>query len=120
MIAAWSAAEALLAGLWERYIADRAAAEAPNGYVLTNDRRRRLTDLHASTMAEILALAGVIDQLVFDDLARARSARNKWVHGLTPVGPDAGESAIRSTQRLLELTLGVHLAAPLILRSSPL
>jgi hypothetical protein len=120
VIAAWSAAEALLAGLWERYIADRAAAEAPNGYVLTNDRRKRLADLRASTIAEILALAGVIDQLVFDDLTRARSARNKWVHGLTPVGPDAAESAIRSAQRLLELTLGVHLAAPLILRSSPL
>lgn len=122
LIAAWTAAESLLAVLWERYIDQSAARQESSGYVLNNRRRVRLNgrEFTTSIIAEVLALAGVIDQELFDDLARARSARNKWVHALAPVAHDAASSGVRSTQRLLELTTSVQVAAPLTLASSGL
>ncbi len=122
LMAAWTAAEALLAVLWERYVDDSAASPARTGYVLNKKRRDRLhgADFTTSIVAEVLSLVGVIDQELFDQLSHARSARNRWVHGLAPVAHDAASSGVCSAERLLEMTTGVHLAAPLTLRSSGL
>ncbi len=120
LIAAWTAAEALLAVLWGRYIEQSIVTQTPNGYVASTTRRDRLDRVPTATVAEVLALAGIIDQLLFDELARGRSARNKWIHGLAPVAHDSASSAVGSAERLLELTTNVQVAAPLMLSSAGL
>lgn len=120
LIAAWTAAEALLAVLWGRYVDQSSTTQEPNGYVVGSRRRARLDRVPTATVAEILALAGIIDQQLFDELARGRSARNKWIHGLAPVAHESASSGVCSAERLLELTTNVQVAAPLMLSSAGL
>jgi hypothetical protein len=105
---AWAAVEALLAHMWARHVEDTAVA---TGHVLSNKRRHKLTgrEFTSSVVSESLALAGLIDQDLYDMIARARAARNRWIHGLDPVTEPPAASAFFAGQKLLDLLAGCRL-----------
>jgi hypothetical protein len=117
LMLAWAAAEALLAELWARYAEDAAQAA---GHTLNSNRRRKLTgrEFTSSVVSENLALAGIIDQELYDEIARVRAARNRWAHGLDPVTEQPAASAFFAGQTLVglltgcQLNVGIGLAAP--------
>lgn len=117
LIAAWAAAEALLAHLWLQHVEASSDESKRHGYRLNKDRRRRLSgdEFTASVVGEVLALAGTIDQALYEHLAVARSARNRWVHGLRTVPSSAVESAVAAGESLLQLVSGVEVTLPLML-----
>jgi predicted small integral membrane protein len=120
LITAWASAEALLSGVWERYVTTR--ANEVKEFNLNATRRDRLmgSDFTTAVVAEVLALAGVISQDLFDELAVARSARNKWIHGLARVPHDAVSAAVAAATSLLEVGADARLDVPLVLPSAGL
>jgi len=93
LILAWAVTEACQSELWKRYISDAANAQTLN---MNRDRRERLhgRDFTASVISEVLSMAGILS----DDLKRrmdsARSARNKWMHGIRPPTTDVARESI--------------------------
>lgn len=122
MATAWPAVEAMLSDLWSRYIQDRSAAEDASEHQLNSTRRQRLLgrEFTTSIITEALALAGVIDHALYNEIRISRAARNKWVHGLAPVSADALCSAVWAFERLFMLSTGIQLAVPLTLADSTL
>jgi hypothetical protein len=108
LVLAWAAVEALLTHLWIRHA--EAAAQAA-GRPLSADRRRKLTgrEFTSSVVSEHLALAGVIDHALYDQIARVRAARNRWAHGLDPVTEPPAASAFFAGHTLVELVTGCRL-----------
>lgn len=86
---------------WRDYIDDAGAPGGPTK--IAKDRRKKLTgrDFSASTITEILSIAGKLDERVRENLDMARRARNDFVHNLKPCEPHLA-------------FLGAHVAAQLI------
>jgi hypothetical protein len=116
LMLAWAATEALLAQLWARHAADAAQAA---GHTLSTDRRRKLTgpEFTSSVVSENLALAGIIHQELYEQIAQVRAARNRWAHGLDPVTEPPAGSAIIAGQTLVGVLSGCHLTVPIGLRA---
>jgi hypothetical protein len=108
LMLAWAAVEALLAQLW---IGHAEAAAQTAGHPLSADRRRKLEgrEFTSSVISESLALGGIIDQALYNQIARVRAARNRWAHGLDPVTEPPAASAFFAGQTLVKLVTGCQL-----------
>jgi hypothetical protein len=113
LIMAWTTCEVMLDSMWEAHFT-MAATRA--GHKLNSPRRAKLKgqEFTSSIVLESLALAGLVGQELYDQLTRARAARNKWAHALDPVTPSAASDAILSGLHLVENVTGVDLDVPVI------
>jgi hypothetical protein len=67
----------------------------------------------SSIVSENLALVGIIGQELYDEIALARAARNRWAHGLEPVIERPAASAFFAGQTLVGLLTGCQLGVPI-------
>jgi hypothetical protein len=114
LMLAWAAVEALLTQLWIDHA--EAAAQA-TGHPLSADRRSKLKgpEFSSSVISESLLLAGIIDHVLYSQIAQVRAVRNRWAHGLNPVTEPPAASAFFAGQTLVKLITGCQLNVSLYL-----
>lgn len=123
-VVAWTINEHCLNFIWEQYLnkcsADQTAPD--NRPFINSDRRNKLTgrDFSASTISEILSLAGKIDFITFEKLNGVRQDRNRWLHSMTPINRVQSCASLNLAIEMLRYSsiLDVDFTIPLI--SSPL
>lgn len=114
LILAWTTCEAMLGVLWERYFTDSAKRA---GLTLNHDHRKKLksSEFSSSVILENLTLAGCVAQELYDELVKARGARNRWVHQLERVSQASVSSAIFAGVALVSRAVKVDLDVSLSL-----
>ena len=108
LVLAWGVCEQLISSMWKNHIAEP-KQHRPDG--LSKERREKLTgrDYSASTMIEMLELAGLIDQELYRQLEVVRKARNLWIHQMrVPKTVQVGV-CIRAALKLLSEQRGIDL-----------
>jgi hypothetical protein len=113
----WTITEQLIQELWKRYIGDNRERDLGGDVVnfITGSRQKILTDSRsftASVISEILSFTGRIPFELYQELTKARKARNDWVHDLNPVSHEAASGAAKVAEQMLRLVEDIDLEVP--------
>lgn len=118
LVSAWTAVEAMLRILWERYLTDRATDHEGQGdkrQFLNSDRKGFLNgpQITSRHMAEILSLADRLAFGLYRDIVTNGTRRNNWLHTQKPIDRKQACDAIQTAQALHGFVDGVKLEIPL-------
>jgi hypothetical protein len=112
LITYWAIAEKLLHGLWEEYVQGN---KERNGKPFINRKRadNLLTDSRtysAAVIAEILSLAGYLDNDLYIKISEVRKKRNDWMHSLgggisSKDAATAGDVAVQLLKIVRDITI---------------
>jgi hypothetical protein len=102
-ITAWCIAESMLQWLWRSY------QQACTHTQITRNRKDMLNgrDYSASSVSQILSLAGALDDDLLDQLDSARRARNAFAHSLSGISADQAGKAIRCAGNMISKVIGM-------------
>ncbi|MEX2557344.1 MAG: hypothetical protein WEB06_17155 [Actinomycetota bacterium] len=112
LVAGWTVCEFLLGREWKNYIAERRILPGAEWRIEVNSERKRgLTgrDFTAKVLGEVLSLEGRIPFDLYQQLEKARAARNKWLHEMKWPAPSASWEATFGAQLFLNHSLGLKL-----------
>jgi hypothetical protein len=116
LVTAWTLSESLLQELWLRYLEENRERTLDTEIVsfINRDRLDFLTgrDMTARLVSEVLSLVDRLPFTLYPGLNAARSARNKWVHDLSPVSHQTAATAIETAEQMLAHVDGVELLLP--------
>jgi hypothetical protein len=82
---------------------------------ITRKRKELLEDdrtFTVSVISEILSLVGHLPLELYQELTKARKARNRWVHDLKPVSRQSAEASGKVAEQMLRLVEDVDLEVP--------
>lgn len=106
----WAVSEVLLRRKWTAYIGDQVYAIDDTGRLnLNSEARSRLMRFRASDVEDLLVLVDRLTPSTRERLARARRARNHWLHGLENVDYREAERSIGTAFAMLEEVHGIEL-----------
>ena len=102
-ITAWCLAESMLQWLWRSY-------QDSSAHTKINRARKDMLngrDYSASSVSQILSLAGILDDDLLNELDTARRARNAFAHSLSGISPDQAGKAIRCAGSMISKVIGM-------------
>ncbi len=121
LIQSWAVSEALVRRMWARYVDENREREIHGSTETFINAERKLwltesRDITASVMIEMLSITDVVPLDVYEQLGKARRARNRWLHGLVQPPAEEAQNALSVTSALLSAVEEIDVSIPLSLQ----